>query len=57
LNDVSNEKAIGFNNLEQRAAHVNANADIAHENVFDKLLADFFLQKRSDIKRGNTLVK
>lgn len=57
LNDLSNEKAIGFNSLEERAANISKNGDIAHENVFDKLLADFFLQKRSDIKKGNTLVK
>lgn len=36
---------------------MNSNNDIAHENVFDKLLGDFFLQKRSDIKKGNSLVK
>lgn len=57
LNDVSNEKGIGYNKLEERAANIGSNSDIAHETVFDKLLSDFFLQKRSEIKKGNTLVK
>lgn len=56
LNDLSNENAIGFNKLEERAANIEENNDIAHESVFDKMLADFFLHKRGDIKKGNKLI-
>jgi hypothetical protein len=36
---LSNENRIGYNNLEELAT----DDKIAHENVFDKMLAQFFL--------------
>lgn len=44
--DVNNTDAIGYNNLEARFADIENNRELAHESVFDKLLADYFLQKR-----------
>lgn len=56
LNDLINEDAIGFNKLEARAANIEKNNEVAHESVFDKMLAEFFLHKRGDIKKGNKLI-
>ena len=50
LADVNNETAIGYNNLEKRAAtdgNVLENRELAHDTVFDKLLAEYFLNKRA----------
>lgn len=33
------------------------NLKSAHENVFDKLLADYFLDKRGEYKESNKLLK
>jgi hypothetical protein len=33
------------------------NLKLAHENVFDKLLADYFLDKRGEYKESNKLLK
>ena len=43
LNHLNNEEAIGYRNLEARASDIGNNKDIAHETVFDKMLADYFL--------------
>lgn len=56
LNHLNNEKAIGYRNLEERAANLEDNQNIAHETVFDKMLADYFLQKRGDYKSSNQLL-
>lgn len=53
LGHLNNEQAIGYRNLEARAADIGNNKDIAHETVFDKMLADYFLQKRTDTKNSN----
>ena len=53
MGHINNEDAIGFNNLEERAANIDKNNSIAHKTAFDKMLADFFLQKRGDYKKGN----
>ena len=55
MNKLNNEDAIGYNNLEERAADIENNRDIAHDNAFDKLLAEHFLHSRQDIKKGNDL--
>jgi hypothetical protein len=47
LNSLNNLDAIGYNHLEERAADIANNRDIAHDSAFDKLLADFFLYQRS----------
>lgn len=56
LNHLNNEQAIGYRNLETRAADIANNKDLAHETVFDKLLADYFLQKRGDYKKSNQVL-
>jgi len=56
LNHLNNEEAIGYRNLEARASDIGNNRDIAHETVFDKMLADYFLQKRGDTKNSNKLI-
>ena len=50
--DISNEQAVGFNNLEARKQNPENLTEAAHPCEFDKLLAEFFLTKRSDIKKG-----
>jgi len=57
LNHINNEDAIGYNNLEARAADMANNGDIAHSDVFDRMLADYFLGKRGEIKESNKLMK
>ena len=57
LNELNNEQAIGYHNLEARAADVANNRDLAHESVFDKMMADYFLDKRGEYKKGNKLLK
>ena len=53
LDHLNNENAIGYNKLEERARNPEDNHDIAHESVFDKLVAKYFLEKRSDYKDSN----
>ena len=50
---------MGYDNLVERAKAETAgqNFDIAHETVFDKLLADYFLDKRGEYKDSNKLLK
>lgn len=43
LHHLNNEDAIGYRNLEDRAADIENNGNIAHDTVFDKMLADYFL--------------
>ena len=57
MNHLNNENAIGYNKLEERAANPEANRDIAHESVFDKLMADYFLEKRGEYKQSNKLLR
>jgi hypothetical protein len=57
LDGFSNEEAIGFRNIKERLANPDDNRDLAHESVFDKLLAEYYLQKRQDVKSGNSLLK
>ena len=56
LDHLNNEQAIGYDNLEARAADIANNKELAHETVFDKLLADYFLQKRGDYKKSNKVL-
>jgi hypothetical protein len=57
LHHLNNEEAIGYDNLEARAADLTQNRNLAHESVFDKMLADFFLSKRGEYKKSNALHK
>ena len=57
LQHLNNEQAIGYDNLEARAADLTQNRNLAHESVFDKMLADFFLSKRGEYKKSNALHK
>lgn len=57
LHGVNNEHAIGYENIFERSAANNPveNYQAAHESVFDKLLADYFLSKRGEYKEANNL--
>jgi len=35
MDQLNNEDAIGFNNLEARAANISKNKQMAHETMFD----------------------
>jgi len=50
---------MGYDNLTKRttAASATENFEAAHESVFDKLLADYFLGKRGEYKESNKLMK
>lgn len=56
MHDVNNENAIGYNNLYERAGNIEKNHELAHESVFDQVLADYFLKKRGDIKQSSKLL-
>jgi hypothetical protein len=53
MDQLNNEDAIGFNNLEARAADLSRNKELAHDTMFDQMLAEYFLQKRGTIKKSN----
>lgn len=50
LDHLNNENAIGYNNLEARAADIENNTNLAHETVFDKMLAEFYMKNRGEYK-------
>ena len=54
----NNEHAIGYDNIDKRVSADNAtdNFEAAHESVFEKLLADYFLAKRGEYKESNKLM-
>jgi hypothetical protein len=56
MSEVNNTDAIGYNNLEERFANIKENRDKAHESIFDKLLADYFLQKRGQHVKSKELL-
>jgi hypothetical protein len=49
---VNNEHAVGFDNIQKRGAADTAqqNYEAAHETVFEKMMADYFLEKRGEYK-------
>jgi hypothetical protein len=55
LQNINNQDALGYDNLINRAKAENAqeNFEAAHETVFEKLLADYFLGKRGEYKESN----
>ena len=55
--DLNNLNAIGYNNLEERAKDPSNNRDLAHDNIYDKLLAEFFLNKRGQVVASNELIQ
>lgn len=57
LDDLNNEQAIGYQNLEARAADTANNQSLAHESTFDKMMAEYFLDKRGEYKKGNKLLQ
>lgn len=58
MQTVNNTNAIGYDNLLERAQSETAaeNFNTAHESVFDKLLADYYLGKRGEYKESNKLL-
>lgn len=59
MQNLNNANAIGFDKLLERAQSESAaeNLHTAHESVFDKLLADYYLGKRGEYKESNKLLK
>ncbi len=59
MQSVNNTNAIGYDNLIKRAQSETAadNFNAAHESVFDKLLADYYLDKRGEYKESNKLLQ
>ena len=47
---------MGFDNIQQRAAQPELNRELAHPTVFDKMIADYFLQKRGQYVATNELI-
>jgi hypothetical protein len=43
MQDINNTQAIGYDNLANRSKENGSQFEAAHENVFDKLLADYYL--------------
>jgi hypothetical protein len=56
---VNNTEAIGYDNLVDRLEMQNedVNRDLAHESVFDKFLADYFLEKRGEYNKSKELIE
>ncbi len=59
MQSINNANALGYNNIDKRqqAKSATENFEAAHESVFDKLLADYFLSKRGEYKESNNLMK
>ena len=57
MEDINNTDAIGYDKLKERFNNTENNQDIAHDNVFDKLLADYFLSKRGQYVKANQLLE
>lgn len=55
LQHLNNENAIGFDNLVNRAKGetIEEQVDAAQPTIFDKMLADYFLDTRTDYKETN----
>lgn len=53
--DVNNTEAMGYDNLANRSVNTNGASafENSHENVFDKLLADYYLSQRGDYAETN----
>ena len=59
MQDVSNLHAVGYDNLDKRSG-ATKNVDTyenSHSNVFDKLLADYYLGSRADYAESNKLMR
>ena len=59
MQDVNNLHAIGYDNLNERSGTANnvKTYENSHENVFDKLLADYYLSSRADYAESNKLMR
>lgn len=59
MQSVSNLHAVGFDNLNKRSGDEKdvQTFENSHENVFDKLLADYYLSSRSDYVESNKLMR
>ena len=59
MQDVNNLHAVGYDNLDKRsgAQDHTETYENSHENVFDKLLADYYLGSRADYAESNKLMR
>jgi len=51
------EGAVGFDLVAERTAQPQKSRDIAHQTYIEKVLADYFVQKRGQYSRSNDLMK
>lgn len=56
MQDINNTQAIGYDNLANRSKENGSQFEAAHENVFDKLLADYYLSQRGEYAESNKLM-
>lgn len=59
LSHLNNTNALGYDNLVERAAAQSQteNANIAQPSVLDKLMADYFLTKKTEYQQANNLIR
>lgn len=50
---LNNTEAVGYDNFSERAANPDKNRELAHETIFDKLLSEYFVNKRATIHNVN----
>ena len=54
---LNNTEALGYDNLLERAGEgPKGNYEKAHESVFDKMMAEYFLQQRGNYKESNKMM-
>ena len=59
MQDVNNTQAMGYDNLDKRSGSKDSGSTYqnSHEDVFDKLLADYYLSQRGEYAESNKLMK
>ena len=53
LDDVNNAEAVGFDNLQARVESPEKSRTLAHETLFDELLADYLAKKSASVLKAN----
>lgn len=56
LSDVALD-SVGYKNIDQRSADPNNAHKMGHENPFEQLLAEYYIEKRRDINHSNMLLE
>ena len=58
MQDINNTQAIGYDNLDKKSGSADSGSTFenAHTDVFDKLLADYYLSQRGDYAQTNKMM-